>query len=198
MTESLTKRSDLGPVQARFRPGRGNLIAGGVLGSLFTIGGGAFAMQAIRQVPSHDGKLPFQAEGRADWIGVGVLAFIGMVGIVIGVVLFILVYTQLLSFSVTVCADGFYCSRQGKRTDFPWDSVASVEETITHVRMHVLGEAKYLLPKRESRLYTVRRKDGKTADFYEDNVKRLPEFVSLLHESLDHRPVRWIVKVEKE
>ncbi len=138
------------------------MVAGGILGLLFTGGGGVLLTYAIRQIIAHGGKLPFQAQGQTDWMGVGLMAILGAVAILIGIGAFALVRSQLLSFSVTVCANGFYCSNQGQRTDFPWESIASVQEAVTHARMHMLRAAKYGLPERISHSYTVHRNDGQT------------------------------------
>ena len=197
MAESKVERPDLGRVHTRFRPGTENIIAGGILGLLFTGGGGALLTYAIRQVISYGGKLPFQAQGQADWMGVGLMVFLGAVAVLIGIGSFVLVRSQLLFFSVTVCANGFYCFNQGERTNFPWESIASVQETITHARMRMLRAAKYALPERISHSYTVHRNDGQTVDFYEDNVKQLPELISLIRQELDTRQVPWIVTEEK-
>lgn len=197
MPDTKVERPDLGPVHARFRPGTENIFAGGILGLLFTGGGGALLIYAIRQIIFYGGKLPFQAKGQTDWMGVGLMAFFGVVAVLIGIGAFALVRSQLLSFSVTLCANGFYCSRQGQRTDFPWESISSVQETITHARMHMLRAAKYALPERISHSYTVRRNDGQTVEFYEDNIKQLPELMSLIRQELKRRQVPWNVTEEK-
>jgi len=197
MVEPTIERTDLGRVKTRYRPGTENIVAGGILGMLFTGGGIALGTHAIRQVIAYGGKLPFQAPGQIDWMQIGMLGFFGVVAILFGAGAFFLVRTQLLSFSVTVCANGFYCTNQGERTDYPWESIASIDETITRTRMRMLKAAKYALPERVSHSYTVHRSDGKAVDFYEDNVKQLPELISLFRQELGSRNVPWSVKEER-
>ena len=197
MSDNKVDRPDLGRVSTRFRPGTENMVAGGILGLLFTVGGAVLLTNAIRQIILHGGELPFQVQGQTDWMGVGFKVVLGAVAILIGIGALSLVRSQLLSFSVTVCTNGFYCSNQGQRTDFPWESISSVEESITHARMHMLRAAKFATPKRISHSYTICRNDGETVDLYEDNVKQLPELVSLIRQEMDSRQVPWNVTEEK-
>jgi hypothetical protein len=76
-----------------------------------------------------------------------------------------------------------------------WEEIVEVEETILHEHLPLLKYGlKYALPAGKSRIYLVRRRDGKEFVFDGNRVKGLGRLGKALREKADSREITWNVK----
>lgn len=182
---------EIGSLQRTFKPGMDNLIAGIIIGLLLIGGGGTIVYFAIKGIIARRGDLPFWAERGWSW-GTVALSTILSIGLAIAGVFLIRWMRSLLSLRVHLGDLGFAVTlRKGSQT-YLWNQIASVTETHIYERPPLLkGPAKLLLPKTQSKSYSVKRNDDEEFGFTATSLKGHEEFAEMIKTQIDGQGIPW-------
>jgi hypothetical protein len=87
--------------------------------------------------------------------------------------LVVLFARSLVGLQLHICADGFWFRRANQQWVFAWDEIVLVNESVIEERLPLAkGAARYLMPTKTTRTYTVVRCDGEEFYFDENVIPR--------------------------
>jgi hypothetical protein len=175
----------LGAERDTFRPRRGKIIAGSILGFAAAAGGVAVAVLIVRSDAFHHGAT------RDRVVAILGMTFAGLGGPLIGALLLSWM-RNLFHHRVTVFDQGFEYEYRDEVETCRWSDIDHVDEIVTEEELKAL-KTPGASPKNADRSLVVHRSDGNEFRFDASSIDRFPEFATYLEAARDQRGVKWNV-----
>jgi hypothetical protein len=187
---------EIGRVRQEFKPGLENLVAGVIIGLLLIGGGGGIIIVGAKTAFENRAGLPLWADKGPSW-GAALLMSAIAIAMIVGGTFLIQWMRSLWSLRVHLGEKGFAVSRQHDVDVFLWNQIESVTETHVFERPPLLkGPAQLLLPKVQSKRYSVKRKDDKEFFFDANAIRSHDMLAGFIKRQTDPLSVPWGVVEE--
>lgn len=175
---SLLSSGELGELKQEFTPATEELVAGVILGIVFT----GLGIAGLLFAPDHVGTPATLLFGLFIIVGVGAVLWTTLVA------------RKALT-RVTVYSNGLRYSCGAVLEEIPWDQVTGVKVLVSREHLPIVkGPLKYAMPSVEHCTFVLRREDGFECRFGKGNVRGAKQLGQIVRHEAENRGIPWYVE----